>query len=559
MVDVFLIVAIVVAFLILAVVGFYVLVKYQHPDDKNEAWFPKLVVWTGFVIAGATVLLLPLDVANNEGYPGCDGYDTQVCGGLNMTLFWNIFFWLIPAYVFVLIPFSTFFYEADDGMLMAGTSVGANAKKKSRIWNALKWEFATLVIVTLVFFLTYYFLSDTNIPIREHQYNGTTSELFVYETPGPRYNESNASQILPFQSWELEPMGEGDRRVMESNHEFSQMGTVVVQVGLATFFAGLMAFIGWFFFALFGGVGIAAMPLDLIMNFVNRPRHMDAVEFAEAQLSIRERVNELVDIGELLKIEREQKEMANSGRGGGFLCFGGKSGGTSRKEAREEKKTLRDFKKAVYMLEKDVEDFQNCTANYNTYNVLIPIGSLIVGICAFIISIFWILHIILYILPPGNPITPFLNNYFQWFDRWFPLFGVLSVALFTFYLLLCAVKGCFKFGLRFLFFTIHPMKLNGTYMSSFLFNTGLILLCALPVVQFCTTAFATYAQYATVRQIFGTQVQYLAFFSYFWVYNVFVYAILAVALLTAIYLGCKPKDTSADGVALRDRLKSRKG
>ena len=52
--DWFLIVAILVAFIILAVVGFYVLVKYQHPDDKNEAWFPKLVVWTGFIVAGAT-------------------------------------------------------------------------------------------------------------------------------------------------------------------------------------------------------------------------------------------------------------------------------------------------------------------------------------------------------------------------------------------------------------------------------------------------------------------------------------------------------------------------
>ena len=66
-------------------------------------------------------------------------YDTRVCGGLNMTLFWNIF-WLIPAYMFILIPFSTFYYEADDGMLMAGTNTaaGRNAKKKSRIWDALK-------------------------------------------------------------------------------------------------------------------------------------------------------------------------------------------------------------------------------------------------------------------------------------------------------------------------------------------------------------------------------------------------------------------------------------
>jgi LMBR1 domain-containing protein 1 len=45
-------------------------VHYQHPDDRNEAWFPKLTVLLGLVLAGATVLLMPLDVANNEGYAG---------------------------------------------------------------------------------------------------------------------------------------------------------------------------------------------------------------------------------------------------------------------------------------------------------------------------------------------------------------------------------------------------------------------------------------------------------------------------------------------------------
>jgi LMBR1 domain-containing protein 1 len=74
MADIFLICVIVIAFLILLVVGLYLLVKYQHPDDNNDAYIPKLVVWLGFVFAGATVLLLPLDVANNEGYAGeCAG------------------------------------------------------------------------------------------------------------------------------------------------------------------------------------------------------------------------------------------------------------------------------------------------------------------------------------------------------------------------------------------------------------------------------------------------------------------------------------------------------
>jgi len=70
MADIFLIVATVVVFFILAVVALYLLVYYQHPDDHNEAYLPKAVVLGGIVLAGATALLLPLDVANKAGYAG---------------------------------------------------------------------------------------------------------------------------------------------------------------------------------------------------------------------------------------------------------------------------------------------------------------------------------------------------------------------------------------------------------------------------------------------------------------------------------------------------------
>lgn len=70
MADIFLIIVSVVTFCILCIIGLYLIVYYQHPDDHNESYAPKLVVLLGFVIAGCTVLLLPLDVANNEGYPG---------------------------------------------------------------------------------------------------------------------------------------------------------------------------------------------------------------------------------------------------------------------------------------------------------------------------------------------------------------------------------------------------------------------------------------------------------------------------------------------------------
>jgi len=253
----------------------------------------------------------------------------------------------------------------------------------------------------------------------------------------------------------------------------------------------------------------------------------------------------------LIKLEREEKAQQNGGKGGGFFSK------EARKAAAEEKKTILQFKQAVYLLEEDAEDFANCTENYKNYNPLIPIGCLLLGICALIVSIFWVLHIILYVLPK-EPITPFLNTYFQWFDKWFPLFGVISVAIFSYYLLICGIKGCFKFGMRFLFFQVHPMKYNKTYMSSFLFNTGLVLLCALPVVQFSAGAFQDYARYTTVSQTFNVQLQYIKFFGWFWRAKVFEYALLCLCLLTCIYLACRPRDTSAsNSLNLRDRLRSR--
>merc|ERR1712032_1248722 len=82
---------------------------------------------------------------------------------------------------------------------------------------------------------------------------------------------------------------------------------IELRVKPATFYAGLMAFIGWFLFALFGGIGLAALPLDLILVYKNRPRHLDAVEIQDIKSSLQERTNELVDIGEMIKVERKEK------------------------------------------------------------------------------------------------------------------------------------------------------------------------------------------------------------------------------------------------------------
>jgi LMBR1 domain-containing protein 1 len=67
---------------------------------------------------------------------------------MNMEGLWNAVFWMIPIWIFLLIPFMTFYYEADDGMIMAGTSINPEGnKRQSKLWQALYYELFVVVIV----------------------------------------------------------------------------------------------------------------------------------------------------------------------------------------------------------------------------------------------------------------------------------------------------------------------------------------------------------------------------------------------------------------------------
>lgn len=529
MADWFIILSIVVASILLLISGLYFLIYYQHPDDRNEAWFPKLTVLLGFVLAGATVLLLPLDVANNDGYFGCHQHNTSHCKGLNMNVFWNIFYWAIPVWVLIIIPFMTFFYEGDSGTLMTGTAIGSH--HKSRLCEAMKYEFGVVTVIGTLFTVAYLFLNESVIPVMDYEGNTNTS----YVELAIRRAESVDNFLIPY----LFLSGQNNHEILNPT-----LKEINITVSITTFLGRFMAFLGWWVFALFGGIGMAALPLNRILTFVHRPRLMSTAEMADAKLSIRTRVNELVDIGEHLKVEKALTRSKQASR-------------YSRSGRREEQKLFLNFKKAVYLLEEDVEDFMLCTENYKEYNPLVPFFSLILGLCFVILSVTWLIQISIFVLPK-KPIHPFLNTYFQWFDNWFPLFGVLSVALYAVYLLLCAVNGCFTFGLRFLFLQLHPMKVGKTYMSSFMFNIGLILLCALPVVQFCANAFSEYARYTYVYQIMGIQIEYMKFFQWFWNYNIFVIFFVIITGLTTFYLAFKPHDSKGNALEFRDRLKSRR-
>ncbi len=93
-------------------------------------------------------------------------------------------------------------------------------------------------------------------------------------------------------------------------------------------------------------------------------------------------------------------------------------------------------------------------------NPLVHWFNLLFGFIGSFVSRFWFIHILLYVLPVAAnqmPVTPFLNSFF---DNTFPVpfFGILFYGIFTFWLLLCVMKGTLKMGVRFLCITIHPVK-----------------------------------------------------------------------------------------------------
>jgi LMBR1 domain-containing protein 1 len=202
---------------------------------------------------------------------------------------------------------------------------------------------------------------------------------------------------------------------------------------------GLVAVLGWFFFAIFGGIGMVALPLDLIRAWYFRPRPLDLQQWAREKILLRDRATALIEIGK--RIEKEYM---------------------GRRD-RKYKKVFAKFKTAVYHLE---NDFSKLRIAYKEKGGS-PLKYWSIGLLGFlcaILSFCWFLHIILY-MSISPPVSPFLNDLLKASESEFALFGTILYCLFTLHLIMAVIKGNLKFGLRFLFIPIHPMRVGATMMS----------------------------------------------------------------------------------------------
>eukprot|EP01138_Halocafeteria_seosinensis_P016345 gb/GECG01016676.1/.p1 GENE.gb/GECG01016676.1/~~gb/GECG01016676.1/.p1 ORF type:complete len:556 (+),score=43.96 gb/GECG01016676.1/:1-1668(+) len=513
MVDVWLIVLTIVVPVILCFANFVFLGKYIDPEHAKGHHVAKAWILLGLLLAEGTILLLPLDVGNNTGVVGCDSFN-DACGGLDLSVAWSIVYVAVAVMVVIIIPFNIFFYEADD------EGMGAKQRNEEQPVNrcmdckncrasftsAVCYTGITLVISLLVLVISFFFLNETKIP-----FDGVTVSV----------GDSSVWQSVSSGS-APDPCGG------ECNFEGANLD---MEVSFVIYLATLLSFVGWFIFVIYAGIGLVGLPIDGINAFRYRPRLLTAKQAKLRRNTLRDQTQRLIQTGnDIAKsiVEFHQSASTRSQR---------------RKFKRTETQEINKFRLLVEALENDVEEYQMCepTSYKDYYNPIIPWLKLAWGIFSIIVSLLWIIHIIIFMLIPEPP-TTFLNDFLLWFDTWFPFLGTVFITFFTVYLTLATIKGNTKFGSRFFLIKIHPMTPQKTLINSFLFNVGLILLTALPVVQFAADAFSQYARLTDAQVIFSVQMRYMRFFTYFFDSNAFIIALLVIALLAAIYFASCPSD-----------------
>ena len=492
MIDVFMLIMVIVLCVIIIFINIYLLAYYCAEDDNEfgAGLFSKIIAVLGMFIGLCQICLLPLDVSNTRG----DG------GEFRMDIMWKLVYILIVCFVFFIIPLAMSLYECDPDWTFG-----------QKIRNSLCFFACEVIVVICLFGITFLIWNKAHIPISSLKCDIDISADFSLSSA-----EINSDNEEDFNN----KCGKIEEKEIE------------IKVSFAVYIIALLSLISYALFMLFGGVGIFSFPLDLIYSFCTRPVRIKPAKLEEMKKEIVVTAADLKDLGMQLK-ELEKK--------------GDNTKNMFSKEKRHYNELLKQLKVGVSVVDDQFQiiNMQNMANQTSALGYLLQ---LIAGIFCIILSILWIFQILLYIIikKDGRPINGFLNV---------PLVALteknlsfLAICIFTvlsLYLLLITIKGNFKFGIRFMFLgEIHPMKKDNTYMNSILFNVMLVMLTSVSVIQFSIRSFGEYTSLTEADIIFNTQIKYLSFYGFFFRNNLFEYGLLIIAIISFIYLICRPNDTN---------------
>eukprot|EP00884_Botryococcus_braunii_P013724 jgi/Botrbrau1/22352/Bobra.0002s0030.1 len=390
----------------------------------------------------------------------------------------------------------------------------ANHPLGRRWWGALMWTAATAITFALILGIAYTLVGYVEYPVLG--LGSGLADLSLLR------NDTALDHCLVPGSGPTSPVFSG--RLCDAINGGASHFNWRSRVSLPVYIIAMSGTAGWVLFMVFSGVGLVALPVDLIREFIGRPRStIPRSEYIRQATTLGRRAKDIKEAAELLKNEERQ-----SGRG------------------RRWKSAYRRLNQQLTSLESEQQKLelsfpQGEDPDYAwVVTVITFYVKLLFGVVGLALTATWIAHIITYVLV-YPPLSPFLNQFFIKLDSAFPLFGTVAFALYCFYLIAATIKGCTKVGLTVLIFTVHPMKPGATLMNSFLFNVALVLLSTTAAIQFCAQSFALYASGTAIQDIWGNQVSHLMGIKYLYELHVFIYCLLSFVLLSAVLLGLRGK------------------
>ncbi|KAG1339050.1 putative LIMR family protein [Cocos nucifera] len=276
------IVAVVVCVLVL-LVSIYLLVNYQHPDDVNQAYFPKLVVVLGLSVAVISILMLPADVANRHA---CR--HAIYNGACNLTLpmktLWFVVYIADAVLVFFVIPFAMFYYEGDQDKSVA-----------KRLKSALLWVVTSAIVCGLVLGILYALVGKVDFTVR---HLSSSAISFPSSWTGLSSNQPCIGPLT--------------HQCAAYAANASSETTWTMRTSFPEYVVALATIVGSVLFSIFGGVGIACLPLGLIFAFIRRPKAViTRSQYIKEATELGKKARELKKAAEAL---HQEERSGNKGR-----------------------------------------------------------------------------------------------------------------------------------------------------------------------------------------------------------------------------------------------------
>ena len=501
--DVLTLIFIIVITIMLFAFNIIILAYYCHPDDKGfgSSLICKIFIVIGLTLSWAQVLMLPLDVSNNRSFSG----------GINMQLFWYIVYISTAIMVTFILPALTAYYESDP-------DDNCITKLKTTFCSFISIAFA----VSLILIMCYMLMGVAEVPI-----TSINCSINVYSYSDVVISDNNVNEY--------------------KNKCSIQNDIIEIKVSFIIYTIALMSFISWFLFVIYGGIGLAALPLDTFRAFHARPKLTKGIEITERKRQLVE------DCEDLRQLTLDVKRMEEAHYDKKYFWT---------KEKRQYNKSFNFIKAGIAIIEQEYNylNFANQVLNDTNGCVLISYYLLIpFAILFLILSLLWVIQIMLsfIVISHNRPIINFLSAMLLALqDNHLAFLSFVFFSVFCLYLLFATMKGNVKFGMRFFMcMAVHPMKKDQTYMNSFLFNVCLLLLCSVSITQFCNNAFNDYVAFTDIDLIFSVQIKYLKFFKYFYAYHVFEYLLLGMFGVSCVYLIVKPVDKVTTEKMFREKEK----